>query len=115
MTGSLNKTQHKNKSTLLSRVSIFIYLDSVQDVLNGYNSTIFAYGQTGSGKTYTMFGPHWEDNQAALMMQTSEGEFLEDTSKYGLIPRAIEHIFTNLLNGASKFDPNDFTVYCSFL
>ncbi len=32
------------------------------DVTNGYNSTIFAYGQTGSGKTYTMFGPHWDDN-----------------------------------------------------
>ena len=28
----------------------------------GFNSTIFAYGQTGSGKTFTMFGPHWDDN-----------------------------------------------------
>ena len=36
--------------------------DSINDVLDGYNSTIFAYGQTGSGKTYTMFGPHWDDN-----------------------------------------------------
>ncbi len=24
---------------------------AVEDVLNGYNGTIFAYGQTGSGKT----------------------------------------------------------------
>ncbi len=30
--------------------------DTVQDILNGYNGTIFAYGQTGSGKTYTMVG-----------------------------------------------------------
>jgi len=37
-------------------------LESIHDVLKGFNSTIFAYGQTGSGKTYTMFGPHWEDN-----------------------------------------------------
>ncbi len=29
---------------------------SIQDVLNGFNSTIFAYGQTGSGKSFTMFG-----------------------------------------------------------
>lgn len=36
--------------------------DNVNDVLDGYNSTIFAYGQTGSGKTFTMFGPHWDDN-----------------------------------------------------
>eukprot|EP01052_Picozoa_sp_SAG31_P019675 SAG31_NODE_1445_length_8320_cov_3.454081_16_plen_81_part_00 len=26
---------------------------AVEDVLSGYNGTIFAYGQTGSGKTYT--------------------------------------------------------------
>lgn len=27
---------------------------TVDDVLKGYNGTIFAYGHTGSGKTYTM-------------------------------------------------------------
>lgn len=28
----------------------------VQDVLNGYNGTVFAYGATGAGKTFTMVG-----------------------------------------------------------
>lgn len=28
----------------------------VNEVLDGYNCTIFAYGQTGTGKTYTMEG-----------------------------------------------------------
>ena len=28
----------------------------VNEVLDGYNATIFAYGQTGTGKTYTMEG-----------------------------------------------------------
>lgn len=28
----------------------------MEDVIEGYNGTIFAYGQTGSGKTYTMMG-----------------------------------------------------------
>jgi len=28
----------------------------VENVLNGYNGTIFAYGQTGCGKTHTMLG-----------------------------------------------------------
>jgi len=28
----------------------------VNEVLEGYNCTIFAYGQTGTGKTYTMEG-----------------------------------------------------------
>ena len=26
----------------------------VEEVLEGFNCTIFAYGQTGTGKTYTM-------------------------------------------------------------
>merc|ERR550534_2107086 len=28
----------------------------LDDVLNGYNATVFAYGATGSGKTYSMVG-----------------------------------------------------------
>ena len=28
----------------------------LEQVLRGYNGTIFAYGQTASGKTYTMQG-----------------------------------------------------------
>lgn len=28
----------------------------VNEVLDGYNCTVFAYGQTGTGKTYTMEG-----------------------------------------------------------
>ncbi|XP_043243868.1 kinesin-like protein KIF19 isoform X2 [Amphibalanus amphitrite] len=30
--------------------------DLVQDVLKGYNATVFAYGPTGAGKTFTMVG-----------------------------------------------------------
>uniref|UniRef100_K3X5Z8 Kinesin motor domain-containing protein n=1 Tax=Globisporangium ultimum (strain ATCC 200006 / CBS 805.95 / DAOM BR144) TaxID=431595 RepID=K3X5Z8_GLOUD len=34
---------------------VFDYLqDSVQQVAQGFNCTIFAYGQTGTGKTHTM-------------------------------------------------------------
>lgn len=29
--------------------------DTIENVLAGYNGTIFAYGQTGSGKSFTMF------------------------------------------------------------
>jgi ATP-dependent RNA circularization protein (DNA/RNA ligase family) len=28
----------------------------IDDVLNGYNATVFAYGATGCGKTYTITG-----------------------------------------------------------
>lgn len=27
---------------------------TVDDILNGYNGTVFAYGQTGAGKSYTV-------------------------------------------------------------
>ena len=30
--------------------------ETIDDVLSGYNGTIFTYGQSGSGKTYTMYG-----------------------------------------------------------
>lgn len=41
---------------LQSAVYDFVGRETIEDVLNGYNGTIFAYGQTGSGKTHTMYG-----------------------------------------------------------
>lgn len=52
----------------------------VNEVLEGYNCTIFAYGQTGTGKTYTMEGGARKKN----------GEFPSDA---GVIPRAVRQIF----------------------
>ncbi|RLN42152.1 hypothetical protein C2845_PM01G11020 [Panicum miliaceum] len=52
----------------------------VNNVLEGYNCTVFAFGQTGTGKTYTMEGE--------MRQKVSE---LPDTA--GVIPRAVRHIF----------------------
>lgn len=49
----------------------------VDDVINGFNGTIFCYGQINSGKTYTMIG-------------TSEDP--------GIIPLSIEYIFNAISN-----------------
>lgn len=61
-----------------------VYMSSsyhiVQDVLSGYNGTIFAYGQTSSGKTHTM-----------------EGMF-GDAEKQGIIPRIVQDIFNHIYN-----------------
>jgi len=38
--------------------------ETIDDVLNGYNGTIFTYGQSGSGKTYTMYGNDIYDEQS---------------------------------------------------
>lgn len=53
----------------------------VDEVLEGFNCTIFAYGQTGTGKTYTMEGGE---------RSSSDGTLSEVA---GVIPRAISQIF----------------------
>ncbi|KAL6630702.1 hypothetical protein ACP70R_028553 [Stipagrostis hirtigluma subsp. patula] len=53
----------------------------VNEVLDGYNCTIFAYGQTGTGKTYTMEGGGGK---------AQNGELPSDA---GVIPRAVKRIF----------------------
>lgn len=53
----------------------------VQSVMEGMNATIFAYGQTSSGKTFTMNG---------------------DKSCPGIIPMAIDDIFTHIQNTPNR-------------
>eukprot|EP00164_Ancoracysta_twista_P003184 GFYU01004247.1.p1 GENE.GFYU01004247.1~~GFYU01004247.1.p1 ORF type:complete len:922 (-),score=245.94 GFYU01004247.1:185-2950(-) len=52
----------------------------VEDVLNGYNGTIFAYGQTGAGKTYTMFGPSQEDGLEGIIPRVGRQIFKAATA-----------------------------------
>ncbi|CAN0926747.1 Kinesin-like protein KIN-5D [Linum grandiflorum] len=69
----------------------------VNEVLEGYNCTIFAYGQTGTGKTYTMEGG----------MVAEDGEFPSDA---GIIPRAVQQIF-EVLEARSE----DYSMKVTFL
>lgn len=68
--------------------------DVVDNVIEGYNTTIFAYGQTGSGKTHTLFGPEVEEFKGP---------------NKGIVPRAIHDLFSKI-SGSKKA-----SVYCSFL
>lgn len=69
---------------------------TVDDVLAGYNGTVFAYGQTGSGKTYTMMG----------------AGNLHDPDSKGIIPRIVEQIFTKIMQSDSTIE---FTVKTSYM
>jgi hypothetical protein len=55
--------------------------DVVDNVVEGFNTTLFAYGQTGSGKTHTLFGP--------------ESEAFKGPNR-GIVPRAIGDVFAKL-------------------
>ena len=50
----------------------------IENVLEGYNGTIFAYGQTGTGKTHTMTG-------------VEADEFLQ-----GIMPRSFKDVFSRI-------------------
>lgn len=65
----------------------------VENVMNGYNGTIFAYGQTGTGKTHTM-----EGKDDPIDMQ-------------GITPRAFRQIFEEIKLSENK----EFLVRASFL
>ncbi|GJM88218.1 hypothetical protein PR202_ga04256 [Eleusine coracana subsp. coracana] len=70
----------------------------VNEVLDGYNCTIFAYGQTGTGKTYTMEGGGGK---------AQNGELPSDA---GVIPRAVKQIF-DILDAQSA----EYSMKVSFL
>jgi len=80
----------------------------VEDVLSGYNGTIFAYGQTGSGKTHCMFGP---------------GVNSGSPEAQGIVPRAVRQLFDfievehlcGLPQEVGENSGSEFTLYCSFL
>ncbi|KDE06743.1 kinesin heavy chain [Microbotryum lychnidis-dioicae p1A1 Lamole] len=64
------------------QVEVFEYgvKSIVDDVMDGYNGTVFAYGQTGSGKSHTMMGPD-----------------IDNDDMKGIIPRITEQIFQSIM------------------
>ncbi|KAG9087399.1 kinesin motor protein cin8 [Ceratobasidium sp. 370] len=70
----------------------------LEEVLNGYNCTVFAYGQTGTGKTYTMQGD---------LSPTLTGNPSADA---GIIPRTLHKLFLHLENNVP-----DYSVKVSFV
>ncbi|XP_050689036.1 kinesin-like protein KIF11-B [Eriocheir sinensis] len=73
--------------------------NSVEEVLSGFNCTIFAYGQTGTGKTFTMEGERVPDSTT-----------WEEDPLAGIIPRCVNHLFDEL-----RMQKVEFTMRVSFL
>lgn len=95
---------------------------AIQQVPNGFNTTIFAYGQTGSGKTYTMFGPNWNSddyygyNRKRIRRSGQATEFFQtgERSVQGIIPRSIEDLFS-MTNYVYQSEGISYNIYCSFI
>ena len=71
----------------------------IDQVMQGYNCTVFAYGQTGTGKTYTMEG------------KTDNNIPIDKDPNAGMIPRALNALFDNL----RMADATEWSVRVSFL
>ncbi|KAH9438306.1 hypothetical protein MCOR02_001943 [Pyricularia oryzae] len=69
----------------------------LDEMLSGFNCTIFAYGQTGTGKTYTMTG---DMNETMGMLSDAAG----------IIPRVLQTLFNKL-----EIEESDNCVRCSFI
>ncbi|KAF0302525.1 Kinesin-like protein KIF11 [Amphibalanus amphitrite] len=76
-----------------------VVMPLLEQVLLGYNCTVFAYGQTGTGKTFTMEGERCE----------SELPWDQDPG-LGIIPRTLSQLFDEL-----RIQGVEFTVRVSFL
>jgi kinesin family protein 11 len=51
----------------------------IEEVLAGYNCTVFAYGQTGTGKTFTMEGGEKSTDHLVSWEDVSSIRFQEDS------------------------------------
>uniref|UniRef100_A0AAX7VWI3 Kinesin-like protein n=1 Tax=Astatotilapia calliptera TaxID=8154 RepID=A0AAX7VWI3_ASTCA len=65
----------------------------LDEVILGYNCTVFAYGQTGTGKTFTMEGERSPDEQFTW----------EEDPLAGIIPRTLHQIFEKLSENGTEF------------
>ncbi|KAJ5379685.1 Kinesin heavy chain [Penicillium cataractarum] len=94
-TGSFTFDRVFPMDTAQADIFDFSIRPTVDDILNGYNGTVFAYGQTGAGKSYTMMGSDIDD----------------DVGK-GVIPRIVEQIFASILTSPSNIE---YTVRVSYM
>lgn len=78
-------------------------LSSVENLLNGYNSTILAYGMTGTGKTHTMFGD--------IHGLQSDGKLIEP----GLIILAVKDLFWKIEIQINENKHLEFKIKLSYL
>jgi kinesin family protein 5 len=94
-TGSFTFDRVFDMNSKQSDIFDFSIRPTVDDILNGYNGTVFAYGQTGAGKSYTMMGTDIDNDEGR-----------------GVIPRIVEQIFASILSSPGNIE---YTVRVSYM
>src|SRR6195952_1656641 len=94
-TGSFTFDRVFDMNSRQSDVFDFSIRNTVDDILNGYNGTVFAYGQTGAGKSFTMMGSD-----------------IDSDAMKGIIPRIVEQIFASILSSPGNIE---YTVRVSYM
>ncbi|KAJ2707511.1 hypothetical protein FB645_000687 [Coemansia sp. IMI 203386] len=79
-TGTFAYDRVFGSDTNQSMIYNYAIRDTLEDIFNGYNGTVFCYGQTGSGKTFTMMGAD-----------------IDNDDLKGIIPRIVEGIFAKII------------------
>ncbi|KAI9502736.1 P-loop containing nucleoside triphosphate hydrolase protein [Coemansia spiralis] len=78
--GSFTYDRVFGSETTQSQIYNYAIRDTLEDIFNGYNGTVFCYGQTGSGKTFTMMGAD-----------------IDNEDLKGIIPRIVEGMFAKII------------------
>jgi hypothetical protein len=60
---------------------------AIDNVIEGFHSTIFCYGQTGSGKTFTMDGYKYKRSEKGIYLPIADEE--NDPANFGLVQRSV--------------------------
>ncbi|ORX73964.1 kinesin-domain-containing protein [Linderina pennispora] len=91
-TGSFAFDKVFGSDTTQSQIYNYAISDTLEDIFNGYNGTVFCYGQTGSGKTFTMMGAD-----------------IDNDDLKGIIPRIVEGIFAKIIESPPTVEYMDKT------
>ena len=76
----------------------------VDDLLEGFNATLFAYGQTGAGKTFSMYGP--DEVLADIAGAPDEVR--------GIVPKTCDRVFSTIAD-LTNTNFSEVKVFCSML
>lgn len=83
----------------------------IQDVIRGYNCTLYAYGASGASQNYTMIGKNTIASPVTTLPTVSQSTLqMNDASDAGIIPRTLNNLFDRLKALATSY-----TVRVSYL